>query len=483
MSRPLIRKDRLSARSVFRSRFLWKIYGATAATVVAALVTVALVFLTRSGVLEVARTYDLFESLGLATAAGVLVAAGMGYWLARGVQKSLSEITRTAESLACGDLSSRVKKITDDEFGILGLTLNLLGEEISERMAALSQERTQLAALFSGMVEGIVAVGDDDRVLFANGAADRLLKTDASSSRHKQINDVPGLGIILPLVIQCRTEKKRKKVELTLGDKDNLLILETHASPFKGEQTAGVVVVLHDVTELRRLERIRRDFVANVSHELKTPLTSIKGYVETLQNGAKSDPDVLSRFLGRIEVNVVRLVELVQDIISLARAEGQDVSLRQSAVNLAEVARKSLQQHEHAVTKKSISIDTNLPSDVVVKGDPEAMRQVMDNLIVNAIQYTPEGGRVSVHVDRKGAEAYIRVQDTGVGIPLEHQPRIFERFYRVDKHRSREDGGTGLGLSIVKHLVQSMNGKVSVSSEPGLGSTFVVQMKSFEHQH
>jgi two-component system phosphate regulon sensor histidine kinase PhoR len=241
--------------------------------------------------------------------------------------------------------------------------------------------------------------------------------------------------------------------------------------------------VLHDVTELRRLERIRRDFVANVSHELKTPLTSIKGYVETLQNGAKTDPDVLNRFLGRIDVNVVRLVELVQDIISLARAEGQDVSLSQSAVNLADVARKSLQQHEHAVTKKSISLDANLPSDVIVKGDPEAMRQVMDNLIVNAIQYTPQGGRVSVQVDRKGAEAYIRVQDTGVGIPLEHQPRIFERFYRVDKHRSREDGGTGLGLSIVKHLVQSMNGKVSVSSEPGLGSTFVVQMKAFELQN
>jgi two-component system phosphate regulon sensor histidine kinase PhoR len=135
------------------------------------------------------------------------------------------------------------------------------------------------------------------------------------------------------------------------------------------------------------------------------------------------------------------------------------------------------------VTKKSISLDANLPSDVIVKGDPEAMRQVMDNLIVNAIQYTPQGGRVSVQVDRKGAEAYIRVQDTGVGIPLEHQPRIFERFYRVDKHRSREDGGTGLGLSIVKHLVQSMNGKVSVSSEPGLGSTFVVQMKAFELQN
>jgi two-component system phosphate regulon sensor histidine kinase PhoR len=284
-------------------------------------------------------------------------------------------------------------------------------------------------------------------------------------------------------VIQCRTEKKRKQVELTLGDGDNLLILETHASPFKGEQTAGVVVVLHDVTELRRLERVRRDFVANVSHELKTPLTSIKGYVETLQTGAKSDPSLLTRFLDRIDANALRLVELVQDIISLARAESHDAGLRQSEVNLSDVARQSLVHHEHAVSRKNIALASDLHSDVVVKGDPEAMRQVIDNLIMNAIQYTPQGGQVHVSVNRKGAEAFVSVKDTGVGIPPEHQPRIFERFYRVDKHRSREDGGTGLGLSIVKHLVQSMDGKVSVSSEPGLGSTFLVQMKSLNYYH
>ena len=480
MSRGLIHPERLSIRAVFRSRFLWKIYGATAITVLAALATVAAVFLTRSGVLEVARTNDLLDSLAVATAAGVLVATGLGYWLARGVQKSLSDITRTAQSLTSGDFSARVKKISDDEFGMLGITLNMLGEEISDRMAALSQERTQLAALFGGMVEGIVAIGDDDRVLFANGAADRLLRTNASISRKKQISDVAGLGVVLPVVIQCRTAKKRKQVELTIGDGDTLSVLETHASPFKGEQTAGVVVVLHDVTELRRLERVRRDFVANVSHELKTPLTSIKGYVETLKNGAKEDPAVLNKFLDRIDANVGRLVELVQDIISLARAESQDVSLRQSAVNLSEVARSSLQSHEHAVSRKNISIDSTFSENVVVKGDPEAMRQVLDNLIINAIQYTPEGGKVRVLVDRQGAEAVVAVQDTGVGIPSEHHARIFERFYRVDKHRSREDGGTGLGLSIVKHLVHSMNGRVSVSSEPGRGSTFLVQMKSYD---
>ena len=466
----------MSVRAVFRSQFLWKIYGATSMTVLAALLTVAAVFLTRSPVLEVAQAYELIGSLAVATLAGAVVALCFGYLLARGVQKSLSEITRVAQSLTCGDFGARVKKLSDDEFGLLGLTLNLLGEEISERMATLSQERTQLAALFAGMVEGIVAIGDDDQILFANSAADRLLRTQASLSRGKQINDVQGLGLLLPVVIQCRTEKKRKHLELTLGDGENVSSLETHASPFKGEQTAGVVVVLHDVTELRRLERVRRDFVANVSHELKTPLTSIKGYVETLQSGAKTEPELLDRFLQRIDVNASRLVELVQDILSLARVENQDGRLGKTAVDLTTLARTSVIHHEHAVMTKNISLQVDVSDQVVVQGDTEAMRQVIDNLLTNAIKYTPDGGSVRLTIGRDGSQAVLRVQDTGVGIPTEHHARIFERFYRVDKHRSREDGGTGLGLSIVKHLVHSMNGKVSVSSTPGHGSTFIVQM-------
>lgn len=477
MSRDLNKRSRISVRAVFRSQFLWRIFGATALTVLVALLTVAAVFLVRSPIFEVEQAYELLASLSIATLAGAVVAVGVGYLLARSVQKSLSDLTRVAESLTCGDFSARVKRLGDDEFGLLGLTLNLLGEELSERMATISQERTQLAALFGGMVEGIVAIGDDDRVLFANGAVDRLLKANVSASRGKQISDVPGLGLLLPVVIQCRTEKKRKHTELTLRDGEHFVALETHASPFKGEQTAGVVVVLHDVTELRRLERVRRDFVANVSHELKTPLTSIKGYVETLQSGAKLDPATLDKFLQRIDVNVGRLVELVQDILSLARVENQEGQLSRSAVDLAGIARQSLVHHEHAVMSKNISLKVNVADQVVVQGDREAVRQVIDNLLTNAIKYTPHGGEVRLGIDRVGQHAILKVEDTGVGIPQEHHARIFERFYRVDKHRSREDGGTGLGLSIVKHLVNAMHGKVSVASEPGQGSTFVVQMR------
>lgn len=477
MPRNLSKLPSISTRAVFRGHLLWKVFGAIAITVFTALLTVAAVFLARSPVLKIEQTYELVASLAVATFAGVLVAVGVGFILARSVHKSLTDLTSVAESLACGDFSARVKRLGDDEFGLLGLTLNLLGEELSDRMAALSQERTQLAALFGGMVEGIVAIGDDDRVLFANGAADKLLKVNASASRGKQISEVAGLGLILPVVIQCRTEKKRKHTELTLRDGDQFMMLETHASPFKGEQTAGVVVVLHDVTELRRLERVRRDFVANVSHELKTPLTSIKGYVETLQSGAKTDPAVLDRFLQRIDVNIARLVELVQDILSLARIENQDGQLSSSAVDLGSIARQTLVHYEHAVLSKNISLKVNVEDNVVVKGDREALRQVVDNLLTNAIKYTPTGGEVRLKIAREQDLAKLSVEDTGVGIPAEHHARIFERFYRVDKHRSREDGGTGLGLSIVKHLVSAMNGKVSVASAPGQGSQFLVQMR------
>ncbi len=465
-----------ATRSVFRSDILWKIYGMIAISILIAFVTAAAVFLYRYPLLKAVETYDPVISLLVAVGVGASVALALGFWLARGVRNSLTELTGVAQSLTCGDFSARVKKLRDDEFGLLGLTLNLLGEEIAERMATLSQERTQLAALFGGMVEGIVAIGDDDRVLFANKAADRLLRTQASVSRSKQIAEVPGLGIILPLVIQCRTEKKRKHTELTLGDGEGVVSLETHASPFKGEQSAGVVVVLHDVTELRRLERVRRDFVANVSHELKTPLTSIKGYLETLQNGAKNDPEVLDRFLHRIDANVERLVELVQDILSLARVEAQDGILRRSAVDLSSVARQSLMQHEHSVVVKKIQLQVQMDDGVVVQGDREAVRQVIDNLLANAVRYTPEGGTVTLGIKKDRSHAVLRVADTGVGIAQEHHARIFERFYRVDKHRNREDGGTGLGLSIVKHLVHSMNGKISVESEPGRGSVFQVNM-------
>ena len=463
-------------RTVFRSQFLWRLYGSIASLIVLATLTVSGVFLFKLRNNNVINVYEVLEALLIANGVGIGVALVVGLWLARGVRKSLEEITNVAQALTCGDFNARVKQLRDDEFGLLGLTLNLLGEELTDRMATLSHERAQLQAMLAGMVEGIVAVGDDDRILFSNRAADKLLKMDIAGAKGRQIGHIAGLGFLLPVVIEARRSVDRVKKELNVGELEAMRILETKAARFKGDQDGGVVIVLHDVTDLRRLERVRRDFVANVSHELKTPLTSIKGYVETLQYGAKDDPAVLDRFLRKIDNNVGRLVALVQDILSLATVEGHDGKLQSERIEWNPLVRQVLTHHEHEVQRKKINLMVDAATPLHVYGDREAMTQVVDNLVSNAIKYTPEGGAVRLTLKRELDGARFEVRDTGVGIPREHLPRIFERFYRVDKARSRELGGTGLGLSIVKHLVSAMNGRVVVESEPGKGSAFTVTL-------
>jgi two-component system phosphate regulon sensor histidine kinase PhoR len=261
------------------------------------------------------------------------------------------------------------------------------------------------------------------------------------------------------------------------------MCVDIHVQPLPGEPCPGVVLVIHDTTALRRLESIRREFVANVSHELKTPLSSIKAYTETLQNGALSDPEICKRFLSRIEEQTERLTRLIMDMLMLARIESDHQAFEIVSVDLPEIVRACLENHRSAAEVKGVAIvaeaegakpQAALPCRV--RADREGLREILDNLLDNAINYTPEGGNVSVVWGSNGSMAQIAVRDSGIGIKAEDQERIFERFYRVDKARSREMGGTGLGLSIVKHLAQSMNGTVAVESEVGKGSVFTVEL-------
>lgn len=232
------------------------------------------------------------------------------------------------------------------------------------------------------------------------------------------------------------------------------------------------------ISELQRLENVRRDFVANVSHEIKTPLTSIKGYVETLLSGAIDDPAHRIRFLEKIDRNAERLTSLVQDILSLAKIEAGEDSFKPTPIEWNPLITSVISRHEDAIQKKNLRLKVNAPSTpVVVMGDKEAMIQVLDNLLTNAIKYTTEGGKMTVSLSTKAAWGKVEVEDTGIGIPAEHLDRIFERFYRIDKARSRELGGTGLGLSIVKHLISAMGGEVGVDSAVGIGSKFTVKLK------
>jgi two-component system phosphate regulon sensor histidine kinase PhoR len=411
------------------------------------------------------------------TTIGVLVALACGLLLAQHITRPLAALTVVATDLSAGRYDSRVEVAGDDELGLLGTTLNRLGEEVTRRIAALSQEDAQLRAMLASMIEGVVAIDDEGRVAFINSAARELLDAGTGESRGRSLWELAPVRDLEGLVGRARTSGGHVEDELDLFRGARERILQVHVSPFRGGDAGGFVLVLHDISELRRLERVRRDFVANVSHELKTPLTSIQGFVETLLSGALHDQDNNVRFLERIEVNVRRLTSLVSDLLSLAKIESGQLAIERGPVDWREVLDGVLRLREPALTKKGLTLEVaGRERALLVRGDREAMTQVLDNLIDNAIQYTNAPGRIVVRFWNEKGRGLVSVTDTGIGIPAADLDRIFERFYRVDKARSRAVGGTGLGLSIVKNLVLRMDGEVTVESAEGRGSIFTVML-------
>ena len=417
------------------------------------------------------------RTLLLGTVVGVVAALGLGFWLTRRLAQPVEELTRAANDLREGDYDTRVAVNRRDEFGVLGDALNRLGVEVTERIQELSGEEARLRAMLAGMVEGVVAVDEQDQVAFSNAAARRLFGVAELDGR--RLWEAVRIAELDGLLAEARASDEASRRELVFGDNvGREVVLRAQAHRFRSEERIGVVVVLHDITEVRRLERIRRDFVANVSHELKTPLTSIRGYVETLLDGALEDPGHNTRFLEKIDTNVKRLNHLVLDLLSLARIEEQEDGLQLVRVDLTTLIEQAMRTHGEVAAGKDIGVEVVVEPDLgPVLADRESLVQVLDNLIDNAIKYTAAGGHVTVRVAADGEHVTLEVVDTGVGIPPEDLDRIFERFYRVDKARSREVGGTGLGLSIVKHLVVAMQGDVSVESEYQRGTTFRVTLK------
>jgi two-component system phosphate regulon sensor histidine kinase PhoR len=431
------------------------------------------------------RVSEVAEQLGAArqgvlfgTAVGLLAALGLGLWLARRVSRPIAALTRAAEGLRSGDYASRVDVGTRDEIGVLADALNRLGEEVTSRIARLSQDDAQLRAMLTGMVEGVVAADERDRISFCNEDARRALGLRAGDLVGQDLR-ARAPAPVTALLDDVRASNAMERREVTIRGEHGDRVLTLHGSPFTGGGGRGVVVVAQDVTEMRRLERVRRDFVANVSHELQTPLASIKGFVETLLSGALHDDDHNERFLRRIDANVDRLTRLVADLLSLARIESHADETRRVPVDLRAVLADVLRRHGEALAGRGLDLRVEAPAaGVRVLGDPDALVQVLENLLDNAAKYTPAPGRITVRLSGDEESGFLEVEDTGIGIAPEHHDRIFERFYRVDKARSREVGGTGLGLSIVKNLVFNMGGDVHVESEPGRGAKFVVELEA-----
>lgn len=423
---------------------------------------------------------DLARLIFAVGAIATILSLAVGAYMVRRIAAPLERMSAVAAALGRGDYDARVPlerpPRRGDELGEMARILNRLGYDLSQRVSDLTADQERLRAMVAGMVEGVIAVDEDGRVTFSNHAARTILRIDrdAGEMRLSELSAVPGLDALLA---EARQSDSAAQCELEMSTTDADAVVRAQAHRFKDGESLGVVVVLQDVSEVRRLERVRRDFVANVSHELKTPLTSIRGYVETLLDGAIDDEDHNVRFLEKIENNVLRLNHLVTDLLSLARIESEQGRLPLQPVDLHALLEEAMRRHEPSAMARDQSLELVASEGAIrVLGDREALTQIVDNLIDNALKYTPDTGTVVVRVERGEGHTTLEVTDDGVGIPPEDQARIFERFYRVDKARSRAVGGTGLGLSIVKHLVHAQQGTIELESRPGEGSTFRVRL-------
>lgn len=420
------------------------------------------------------RTIILFSM-----AMSILVALILGFIVARGFAKPLTAMTAIAESMSGGNYNQRVSIERKDEIGSLAKALNKMAWSSHGRLETIALDNNKLLAILSGMVEGVVAVDKSETIIHLNEAAARILGISPKEDVHRRIWEATHsqeLCQVFSVALNEETEIRRK-LKIVANSTDQ--IVEVHASPFRdaGGELVGAVAILHDVSELERLETIRRDFVANVSHELKTPITAIRGLVETLIDDEEISPDNHYKFLTKTMNQTLRLSTIVSDLLALSRLESVGLDLIRVSLDLREVVTASMQVLLPVSESKNILIESQIPEEPVeVLGDREALFQSVNNLLDNAIKYNSEKGVVTLHLHIEGKDAVINVQDTGIGIEPLEQHRIFERFYRVDKARSRQLGGTGLGLSIVKHTALAHGGQLSVESIPGTGSTFQISI-------
>ena len=399
--------------------------------------------------------------------------------MARFLITPLNKMKGTTQKLVKGDFSGKIPLVSQDIFGELADNLNQLSSELQSKIAEITKDKSELKTILSSMVEGVIVVGKDERILILTLPIYRMLDLRSRDVVGKSYWEVIRNEEINSTIKQVLIEKKAVKKELKIISPEESYF-DMQVSPVTDAGSLlGLVALFHDITELKKLETLRSEFVANVSHELKTPLTSIKGFVETLRDGALADKKKADRFLEIIQTHAQRLEDLVNDLLSLSLLESKELKLHLVPVGLKELVEPVVDLYKERFDDKRQELKINLPADIPsVRVDLKKMEQVFSNLLDNAIKYTPPGGKISISA--RAQEGYVRVDvvDSGVGIYPEHLPRIFERFYRVDKDRARDSGGTGLGLAIIKHILQAHDGKVIVQSEPQKGSTFSIFLPS-----
>ena len=419
---------------------------------------------------------DLFGAVAWSLVLGGALAWLFGWALSRRMTEPLRELVGIATVYAEGNLSAPVPAAPVREVHALGQALQAMADRLRAGMDVLATERNQATAILDRLAEGVIAMDREGRILLLNEAARRLLGLAPQTAAGANFFEVVRQHELTAFVSEgLKAPAHASRPVRLLHPEERLLLVHLVPAP---AESAGphLVLVLQDITESERYERLRKEFVANVSHELKSPLTSIRSLTETLLDGALQDAEHNRRFVELIDQDAARLTRLIDDLLALSEIESQAMPLRLAEVPLRALAESVVGAVHAAAEARRLSVSVEIPAELTVEADPDRLRQVLSNLVENAIKYNRDGGRIRLTARRQPAAVELEVEDTGIGIPPEDQDRVFERFYRVDKARSRELGGTGLGLAIVKHIVDAHGGQVSVRSRPEHGTTFTVRL-------
>ena len=406
----------------------------------------------------------LFFTLGLAFVLGSV--------LAKALVVPINRIIHISSKFAQGDFSRRIYYSSSDELGQLAVTLNNMAQEIEEKISQIGTKNQHLEAIFNSMIEGVIVTDRNSKIISINHAIEDVFDVVKARAEGRLFLEAIRNSEVSEIINSAMQSPGLASKEITLVFPIRR-VMQVNVSPiFDKEKVIGSVAVIHDITQIRQLETMRRDFVANVSHELKTPLTSIKGFVETLLEGAIDDKENSLNFLKIIQEHTERLNHLINDLLDLSYIESKEVVLDLSSFDLSQLAQEVILGFSSKFHKHKIEVKNNIKADNLIVADKNKIEQVLTNLVDNALKFNREKGSVSILSEDLGSEIKVIVEDSGSGIPARDIPRIFERFYRVDKARSRELGGTGLGLSIVKHILELHGGKVGVESTESLGSKF-----------
>jgi len=399
-------------------------------------------------------------------------AAGTSLLLFRGTSRRIRGLTEFSRRMAAGDFRPLSVDPGGGSLDALARELNKSAARLDASINMLTDERNRSAAILGSMIEGVAVIGEDERVIFSNGAFSQILGLEIGEIEGRPLLEVARQSDLLAAIRMALSGHEQVTSEIVVGTVRPRSFAVT-AAPVQASSHKGAVLVLHEISDLRRLERVRQDFVANVSHEFRTPLTAIQGFAETLLGGALDDPANRRRFVEIIREHAMRLARLTEDLLKLSRIEAGQLKLEFRPVSVAQLVESCVETAQLKATPRNLALSVQLPDGLpAVRGDANSLQEVLQNLLDNALQYTPGGGRIEVSASCSDGRVTVTVADTGIGIPQAEQERIFERFYRVDAARSREAGGTGLGLSIARHIMEAHGGRLWVESAVGEGSRF-----------